>query len=362
MSGGSDRGRRWVRALEVGAAVTGAVAAASVAGVAARRSVQRARVRGALEAGDSAGGGADGEPGLGRLRGEEHVVHTGDGVPLHVEVDQPGPDADPTAPTLVFVHGYVLSLESWHFQRLALRGQYRMVFFDLRSHGRSGRSDSAHTTLEQLGRDLAQVLAEVVPDGPVVLVGHSMGGMTVMSLAEQLPELVAERVVGAAFLATSAGGVGRLLPGAPGRVLDAAQPLLLATLARVPAVIDSGRRRTSFALTSRLAFGGPAPESCTDFVDTMISATPSQVIWDFLPSLRLHRRYGALAAYAELPTLVVTGDSDAILPLRHSRRIVAELHRGQLLVVAGAGHMVLLERPAEVERALRGLLARVASL
>ena len=60
-----------------------------------------------------------------------------------------------------------------------------------------------------LGRDLDAVLRALAPDGPLVLVGHSMGGMTIMALAEQRPELFAERVAGVALLSTSAGEVGR---------------------------------------------------------------------------------------------------------------------------------------------------------
>jgi len=338
--------------VEIGAAVAGAATAAAVAGLATQRTRARARARGEEE-----------DPGFGTLRSPPRTLRTEDGVALHVEVDEPAagsPGAVPGAPTVVFVHGYLLSLDGWHFQREALRGTHRMVFYDQRSHGRSERSDGAHATLEQLGRDLAQVLDEVVPDGPVVLVGHSMGGMALLSFAEQVPEVVADRVVGVAFLATSAGDVGRLLPGAPGRLLDAMQPLLLGALARAPALVDTGRASTAYALTGRLAFGGPVPHSYTAFVDAMISQTPSQVVWDFLPSVRLHRRHRALAAYADLPAVVVAGDSDTILSVGHSERIVAALPRGSLLVLEGAGHMVMLERPAEVGAALRELVDAAA--
>lgn len=350
---------RWVRALEVGAAVTGAAAAAGAAGLAAQRTVARGRAR------------RTPDMGFGSVRSAGRTVVATDGVGLHVEVDerddsQAGTAADSTTadsttaddPTLVFVHGWLLTMDCWHFQRLALRGQHRMVFYDQRSHGRSDRSHAEHSTLEQLGDDLGTVLDAVVPTGPIVLVGHSMGGMTLMSLAEQLPELVGERVVGVAFLATSGGHVGRLLPGAPGKVLDGLQPLVVGSLTKLSAVVDAGRRGTAFAMTRRLAFGGPVPDSLVVFVDEMISATPSQVIWDFLPALRLHRRYQALAAFGGAPALVVAGDNDAILPARHTKRLAGELPSAELLTVADAGHLVMLERPDQVNQALVDLLAR----
>lgn len=338
---------RWVRAVELGATVAGAAAAATAAGLVARRSVARSRAR-------------HDDVGFGSVRADGQTVRTNDGVELHVEVDEvdeAGDAGDADAPTLVFVHGYLLSMDSWHFQRDALRGRHRLVLFDQRSHGRSARSDPAHSTLEQLGRDLGVVLAAVASTGPLVLVGHSMGGMTLMSLAEQLPELVSERVIGTAFIATSAGNVGRLLPGAPGRVLDALQPFVIGTLAKLPVVVETGRRGTAFEMTRRLAFGGPVPDSYVVFVDQMISATPAQVVWDFLPALRLHDRYVALAAYADAPSVVIAGAHDAILPASHTQRLAEELG-GRLLELDSAGHMVMLEQPEQVTAAIEDLVER----
>jgi len=113
------------------AGVAGAAAAtAAAAGAVATATAQRRRARKRWK----------GEPhGLGSLRGNEVTVVADDGVPLHVEVDEPA-ERDAETPTLIFVHGWVLSLDCWHFQRLAFRSTYRMVFYDQRCHGRSGTS------------------------------------------------------------------------------------------------------------------------------------------------------------------------------------------------------------------------------
>ena len=91
----------------------------------------------------------------------------------------------------MFVHGYTQEMAVWHYQRKALAADNpgRLVFYDQRSHGRSGRGAPERSTIDQLGRDLRVVLDEVAPTGPVVLVGHSMGGMTIMALADAWPEL-----------------------------------------------------------------------------------------------------------------------------------------------------------------------------
>src|SRR5689334_23742420 len=67
---------------------------------------------------------------------------------------------------------------------LMIRRPPRSTLFPYTTLFRSGRSSKENATIDQLGHDLHRVLQELVPDGPVVLVGHSMGGMTVMAFAE----------------------------------------------------------------------------------------------------------------------------------------------------------------------------------
>jgi len=194
--------RRRIAGMAAGAA--GVAVAGTAVEVARRRRVIARR------------GAGDRAP-LGSLHSAPLTVVASDGVPLHVEVDEFLPSVErgrrsaakaaPPALTLVFVHGYALNLDCWHFQRSGYRGLVRAVYYDQRSHGRSGRSSLGHATIEQLGHDLKQVLDEVVPDGPVVLVGHSMGGMTIVALAELHPELFGDRVVGVGLISTTAGGL-----------------------------------------------------------------------------------------------------------------------------------------------------------
>src|SRR3954463_16270035 len=129
------------------------------------------------------------------------TVTTDDGVPLHVEVD--GVADAPV--TVVFSHGFTARLAEWQLQRDALRGGARLVLWAQRGHGRSGWTPLTKATIDRTGLDLGEVLDATTPTGPVVLAGHSMGGMSVMALARQRPELFGPRVVGVFLLATSAG-------------------------------------------------------------------------------------------------------------------------------------------------------------
>jgi pimeloyl-ACP methyl ester carboxylesterase len=137
------------------------------------------------------------------------VVTTADGVPLAVK--EVGPQDAPL--TVVFAHGFCLRMGAFYFQRAKLTEQWgpqvRMVFYDQRGHGQSGEGTPESFTVPQLGQDLETILSVMAPRGPVVLVGHSMGGMTVLSHARQFPERYPTRVVGVALISSAAEGISR---------------------------------------------------------------------------------------------------------------------------------------------------------
>ena len=126
--------------------------------------------------------------------------HDDYGLLLHVQ------SAGPTdaAVTVVFVHGLLARTLEWDMQWQHLANRVRLVRYDHRNHGRSEHSGEP-VDIHTLSRDLAAVLTDAVPTGPVVLVGHSTGGMTVLALAEDQPELFASRVVGVALIASGQG-------------------------------------------------------------------------------------------------------------------------------------------------------------
>lgn len=285
------------------------------------------------------------------------TVRTEDGVDLHIEED--GPTAAPV--TVLFVHGYTLALGAFHFQRKALRaefgGRLRLVLFDQRSHGASGRSPRGRSTLPQLAADLGRVIDGI--DGPVVLVGHSMGGMSIIELAAERPELFGDRVVAVALIATSSGslsGVTLGLPGPLGRAAGALAPAVLGAAGRAPRIVEGGRRLgadLAWLITRRMSFGSaPVSPAVAEYLNRMIAATPVDVVADFYPALMAHERRSALAALGRCRVAVVCGDADKLTPLPHSELIADEVPGAVLHVIDDAGHAVVLERPDEVDAIL----------
>jgi pimeloyl-ACP methyl ester carboxylesterase len=366
------------RIAGVAGAVLGLAAAGTAVGVTVSRvAARRARGGRRPEAGGRSARELRAEDPLGlasRPADRTALVQADDGTLLAVE--EVGPRDAPL--TVVFVHGYTLSMASWTFQRRALaedlatadghRPVARLVFYDQRGHGASGRGPAEHSTIEQLARDLATVLQTRVPGGPVVLVGHSMGGMTIMGLAELRPELFGTRIVGAALISTSSGNLAELTFGMPElltRVRAAVLPVAAWTMRHRPGVAERTRRVAAdlvSAATWSLSFASTDVDPALGrYVDAMIAGTPVDVIAEFYPALAGLDETGALEPLRGIPTLVLTGDRDRMIPQEHSDLLAKLLPDSEYVVVPDAGHLVLLEKPEQVDEALTHLLRRVSA-
>lgn len=293
-------------------------------------------------------------------------VAVDDGTPLAVEEV---PAAGKPALTVVGVHGFALSRRSWHFQRQALTGltdpAVRQVYYDHRGHGESAPAEESACTIEQLAADLHSVIRTVALDEPLVLMGHSMGGMVLMELAQQAPELFAGQVCGVGLLATAAGEVGS--QGLPKSLLSRRNPITrgVGELAGwQPGLVEfvraAGGQLTRTAVR-HLAFGKhDVPSEVVTFMQEMLGVSSVKQLASFADTFGTHNRYAALAGLKHVHTLVVGGDADRITPYSHTERIAAELPDASLLRLPGAGHMLQLERPDEVNEHVLDLVRACA--
>jgi pimeloyl-ACP methyl ester carboxylesterase len=319
-----------------------------------------------------------------------YSVDAEDGVALHVE--EVGPVTAPI--TIIFSHGWTLRSGSWHYQRLGLAGPdfgaapadperdaqvgrrkrptgsdvdtyppARLVFYDLRSHGRSTRAPDGHSTMDFLASDLLQMINTAAPVGPVVLIGHSMGGMAIMTLAAHDPDLFAERVAGIGLVCTGASYLrrsefSRLLTTGGNPVVRAVTNVA----ARYPAIFERGRASSKDAvwlLTRSFGFARKdVPGAMVDYLDEMISDTPVEVIAEFTPALFAHDQTAALPALAGIPTAIISGDKDRVTPLERSQAIADALPDAEFVVATGSGHMAMMEDPTVTNDALRRMLRR----
>jgi pimeloyl-ACP methyl ester carboxylesterase len=370
------------------AGVLGAVVGVAAAGVAAGVATERYLVRRSRRGEDRY---AD-EP-FDQLAADEiRTVETQGGIELYVEIvatdrhgtgdlgiegfvldpshldDLDGLDAAEDV-TLVFVHGFCLDMGTFHFQRRALEGRYRMVFYDQPGHGKSGRIEDGEYTIEDLAAALDDVVADCAPTGRIVLIGHSMGGMAIMGLAERSPELFATRVAGAVLISTSAGELDEVTFGLPDLIARVRWPLVpLIRNAGGPiaaAVVDRARKASTdlaWLLTRKYGFGTERPSpSVVSYVEKMNSRTSIETIARYLRALYGNARLLVLDALRDIPVLIVCGDTDVLTPLSHSEAIAEVLPEAELEVIECAGHVALLEYPDQVNDALDRFLYKVAS-
>ena len=295
---------------------------------------------------------------------ERSELTLADGVRLRVDAYGPS-DA---RVTVVLLHGWCLDRRTWHHQIAALREMSprpRVIAFDTRGHGRSGTTRLPSATLGQLGDDLAEVLRHYAARGPVVLAGHSMGGMTIMEYAHRHPIDFAERVAGLLFVSTSAEGHTHTHYGLTPR---------LASLMRAGEMFGAGllarsgpwrpHRAVLPALRPALRwllFGDRYDEDALGVTIRGVGRASLRSIGGFRSSIGTQQRLDTLAVLGDVPAAVLVGDRDRLTPPACAESIADALPGAEMTVCPGAGHMLLLERPTEVSEALVAITERAAA-
>jgi pimeloyl-ACP methyl ester carboxylesterase len=292
------------------------------------------------------------------------AVRTDDGALLHATID--GDDDAPV--TVVLAHGWTLAQAAWDdvadllLPRIGA-GELRLVRYDQRGHGRSTWGES-EITIDRLGDDLAAVLDQLAPDGPVVLGGHSMGGMTIMCLAANRPELFGNRVRGVLLVSTSAGDL-TSDPKSPGARMSRLTPGMLNAALAGARVIEKLRQKLPPThprhqkIVRDLLYGADATDAMVLAGAEIMHASTIRAFLQFMPALGDHDKRTELAALAGVPVEILVGDSDNLTPKRHSEQLVEALPEAELQVVPRTGHMLTQERPQLVADALGRLLAAV---
>lgn len=341
--------------------IVGAAAAGVAAGVTAERMVLRRRRR------STERDPHHDEP-FGALRSDEYrTVTTDEGIALHVEIT--GPKKAPV--TVVMIHGFCLDMGTFHFQRkaLAMTSGLRVVCYDQPGHGRSGRLDKGEYTMDLLGDALRKVIEATTPMGRVILLGHSMGGMAIMAMADRWPEMFKPegRVAGVVLISTSAGELSGVTFGLPQVLVRFRKPLLplISGAGWVTAgMLDRARDASTdlaWLLTRRYGFGSDRPSpALVSYVEKMNSATRTESVARYLRTLYSHDRVMALGALADLPVLVLCGDEDVLTPVEHSQEICRALPGAELVVVPRGGHVALLEHSEVVNAVLLPFIERLA--
>jgi non-heme chloroperoxidase len=327
--------RRHRRLLAVGAAT------ALVGGAAAYRRVSAARRAGDVAPGpttlDRPPGGEARTLGWGSLETPSRLsVATSDGGTLAAWDVGSGP-------TVVLPHCWGCSHAIWiPVARRLVESGHRVVLYDQRGHGASSRG-TAPLSIEMLADDLASVLCARDVTG-AVLAGHSMGGMTIMSLATHRPEVLAERARALVLVATAAADMGA---GAP--LAEWAAAGLISS----PAVSLALRSAAGHRFV-RGVFGDDPVRSHVDLTGALFADTVPHVRAGFMRAMVAMNLLEGIGTIA-VPTTVMVGSRDRLTAPARAAQLVAAIPGAHLVTLPGRGHMLPLEDPdavvAEIERA-----------
>ncbi|MFE6922509.1 alpha/beta fold hydrolase [Nocardia sp. NPDC057663] len=294
--------------------------------------------------------------------GRRATVTADDGVPIAVRTF----GADDATLTVVFVHGHCLHTGSWAILREQLLQRWgagtRMVFYDHRGHGESGHAHHTTYTIDQLATDLDAVLRAVAPTGPVVLVGHSMGAMVLLAYARLFPAAIGERVAGIGLIAGAAGGITEV---GLGRLLNRhTVASLQRAVVHAPRVMQASKRfsRWIFGPLIREASAGTRRVNprVAAIATAVLNETPLLTMSGFLSSLLTFDEAHTLPRLSALPTLVLAGSADLMVPFTHSVVLASQLAGAELVRIEGAGHSVILECAEEVAHSIATLVERAA--
>jgi pimeloyl-ACP methyl ester carboxylesterase len=297
-------------------------------------------------------------------------VTTVDGARLRVHAYGPA-DGD----VIVLIHGWSCSIEYWNPQINAFADRYRVVCYDQRGHGES-QLGSVGPSAESLADDLSTVLdAALRRDQRAVLVGHSMGGMTLQAWAARYPEQVPRRAAAVVLLNTTSGNVmddSDVLPMLNKPLTIASRPVtVFGAAVRLPAFI------AETVLTTPVPLPGGWPSSAI-FKDRVMSkeATADEVNFAFgvVRSCRPLTRgrhaaalgmvqLGDAAKHLTAPTTVIAGSNDHLLPERMSGLIVETLSRTGYLAdyqVWPTGHLGNIEAADRFNAELEQIIQRTS--
>lgn len=274
-----------------------------------------------------------------------------DATPIHVERQ-----GELRGMPVVLVHGWGAHSVIWYYQRRSLSRRSRVVSYDLRGLGRSGRPRTRDYALETMAKDLDAVLQGV--ERPCVLVGHSIGGMVALTLAAIAPETVRRRV--AAFVLVDTTHTDPTTTVAGGPVFHALKTPVLAPLCHLMIWLSplvwfgnqlSFANGTAHAVSALVGCGGSQTRSQLDFATSLtVSAWPGTLARGFLAMMRYDRT--AVLPRIDKPTLIVCGEEDHVTELRASEVMRDAIPDARLIVLRRAGHMSFMERYEMFDREL----------
>jgi pimeloyl-ACP methyl ester carboxylesterase len=263
----------------------------------------------------------------------------------------------PDAPPLILTHGWGPNSTVWYYAKKQLAEQFQVIVWDLPGLGKSTKPKNRDYSIEKYARDLEAVLSLV--GQPAILLGHSMGGMILLTFCRLFPQHLERRVAGLILVDTTY--TNPLKTAIFHRLLTALQkpliqPLLYLVIALAPlAWLISGLSylNGSMYITTELSgFTGGETRGQLDFSTRLgLLGNPGILARGVLAMLKFDETHTLPSI--RVPVLVIAGQTDIATLLAANRRLAVEIPNAELVVLHPAGHMGLMERNAQFAEAIR---------
>ncbi|MFP5224603.1 MAG: alpha/beta fold hydrolase [Actinomycetota bacterium] len=291
--------------------------------------------------------------------GRRTILTSHDGTKLHMD------HAGKQGPLLVFSHGFSLNSSVWFHQFEELSDDHRLLAYDLRGHGMSEVPATGDWSLEALGRDLLAVIDAETGDDPIVLVGHSMGGMVTVQALSERPELLDGKVRGLILSDTGFGeiieGMLRYGPPALRAMIRPALQNLYKTVGQHAGRLERVRGRGTdleYAWARLVGFGPRPSHAHVRFMTQMLRSVDSEVWVKLLPLLlELELRHHLESI--KVPVLMTVGSHDRLTPVPVAEVTASKFADCELHVIQRSGHTPMLEKPDEWNALVRDFTKRL---
>lgn len=280
-----------------------------------------------------------------------------DGSSLRVRTYGPA-DGDP----VVLTHGWGLDSDEWAYAQRELASTYRVITWDLPGLGQSERPADRDWSLDKLARDLQAVIA-LAGDRPVVLVGHSIGTMILLTYCKLFPEALGSRV--RALVLAQGTYTNPVRTTAKAGLYTALQKPVLEPLCHLMVWLSplvralnalSYLNGSAHRSTERDSFSGHETQGQLDFITRYYCKAAPDVLGRGMLAMFRFDATDVLPRIA-IPTLVVAGDDDRTCLPQASHYMAESIPGARLVLLAQSRHCGLFEHHDTFHRAIHDLLA-----
>ncbi len=276
-------------------------------------------------------------------QGEVFMLNRPDGSVLRAECYGPR-----NAPPIVLTHGWGANSTEWFYIKRDLAQRFRLIVWDEPGLGLSKKPDNNDYRLENLAADLHTVLG-LAEGHPALLVGHSIGGMIILTLAKAFPQVIEQKVTGLVLVHTSYTNPVRTTSMAAFYTAiekPVIVPLLYLTIVLWPLVWVmnwmSYFNGSAYRSTKKSSFAGTESSGQVEFVARYMPHARPDVLARGMLGMLAYDATQTLGTIS-VPVLVVAGDKDTTTLPDASEFISKAVPRGKLVTLSPAKHMGLLE-------------------